>query len=283
MPDKKVMIVDDDRGIVQVLGARLRALGLEVRGAHDGMTAIKLIPQFEPDLILLDVNMPAGGGLTVCAVLAEDQELAPIPVVVLTGQSDDETIRRCEELGAHYVKKSTDVWDRLQPLVSELLELNDRSSTTAAASERAATVQHDEVLADRPTVLAIDDDPDISKALQIKLRPYGVNVLRAFNGMQGYWTALREKPDIIICDFEMPEGKGNYILGRLKSHTITANTPIFILTGRTIGGHRDHALERDLKALGATAFLAKPIDFATLLAELQKHITLRSPEGVLAE
>ena len=119
------------------------------------------------------------------------------------------------------------------------------------------------------TVLCIDDDPDVSKSLQIRLAGYGVDVLRAFNGMQGYWTAVAQVPDVIICDMSMPEGDGNYIFGRLKSHPLTENIPVIVLTGQG-----NPALKRTMLSFGLDAFLNKPLVFDDLLRELRAFLDL---------
>ena len=273
MTTKRVLIVDDDRHLVKALTARLTNLGLEVLAAHDGITAMKVIPSKKPDLVLLDVNMPAGSGLTVCTVLAKDTELSPIPVVIMTGRSDRDTINQCEKLGAHYLKKSPALWDTLRPLVFELLDTKDPNLVTPTPTG-AKAVPPPEDTTQHPKVLVIDDDPDISKALQIKLGAYGVEVVRAFNGMQGYWTALRERPDLVIVDYLMPGGRGNYILGRLKSHSITKDIPAMIVTGKTIDGKHDFALERELKSMGAERFMTKPVDFDALLDVLRHYMPI---------
>ncbi|MBI3464624.1 MAG: response regulator [Planctomycetes bacterium] len=120
----------------------------------------------------------------------------------------------------------------------------------------------------------MDDDPGISKALGIRLRAYGVEVDRAFNGMQGYWMALKRRPDVIVADYMMPEGQGNYLLERLKNHPLTKNIPVIVLTGRTVEGRKDGAIERLMLDLGAVRLLTKPVDFEVLLAELRRFIEL---------
>ena len=120
---KTVLIADDDYELVEVLAMRCRQLGLNVLTAYDGMSALAMIDEKMPDLICLDVNMPLGDGLGVCEMMAPDQLLAAIPVIVLTGRSDHETVRRCRSLGAHYLHKSHDVWPMLRPLLHEFLEL----------------------------------------------------------------------------------------------------------------------------------------------------------------
>jgi DNA-binding response OmpR family regulator len=273
MSKKHVCIVDDDAGLVSALKIRCEQLGLEVTTIDNGADAVTTIARKPPDLVLLDINMPAGDGLSVCRVLASHANLAPIPVIILSGRSDEETIRRCEALGAHYVLKVCDVWDWLRPRICEMLEIESDAVVTGDGSQPSAQAPTEP---SPPKVLVIDDDPDIGRALKIKLAVHGVEVLQAVNGMQGYWISLKQKPDAIILDFKMPEGRGDYVLGRLKSHSITKDIPVVILTGRTRGGRTDYGLERELMGMGAVKFLTKPLDFDALLAELRMYMTLPS-------
>lgn len=117
----KILIADDDRDLVDALTMHCESLGIDVLTAHDGFTAIELAHQQRPDVLCLDVNMPGGGGLTVCEMLSGDESLAKLPVIILTGQTRPETVRRCWDMCAYYVLKSTDTWNRLAPLLKDLL------------------------------------------------------------------------------------------------------------------------------------------------------------------
>lgn len=119
----------------------------------------------------------------------------------------------------------------------------------------------------RATVLCIDDDPDISKALAVKLKLFGFDVIRAFDGMPGYWMALESRPDAIICDLAMPDGDGNYLHGRFRSHPLTKDVPVLILTAQA-----NPAVKRQMLGLGVNAFLTKPVNFDELLRELNALI-----------
>jgi DNA-binding response OmpR family regulator len=122
-PTKNILIADDDRDLVASLSIRCRALGLNVDAAHDAMTALFQINQSPPDLVILDVGMPSGNGLSVRKMMADNERLASIPVIILTGKSDEETIRRCHDTCAYYVPKCPDIWTRIEPLLHELLDL----------------------------------------------------------------------------------------------------------------------------------------------------------------
>ena len=121
MKHKMVLIADDDSNMVSALAERCESLGLTVETASNAMTALGKIDQFQPDAVILDVNMPYGNGLSVCEMMAGHEELSAIPVIMLTGSSDHDTIRRCRQMRAHYVLKSLDVWSRIEPVLKEVL------------------------------------------------------------------------------------------------------------------------------------------------------------------
>jgi len=128
MVSKKVLIVDDDRNLVRSLRIRCESMGLDVNTSYDGMEAafeLMAVNDSPPDLVILDVNMPIENGLSLCEMFAEDTLLASVPVIILTGRSDAATLRQCRDLGVRYVCKGADTWERLRPLIAELLGIAD--------------------------------------------------------------------------------------------------------------------------------------------------------------
>lgn len=95
-----VLIVDDLRANRELLEGFVRLMGYEVRHAADGVEALDAIGAEEPDLVLLDVDMPRLDGFTVCARLKADPQRRLIPVVILTAHMDRDTRIRGIEAGA---------------------------------------------------------------------------------------------------------------------------------------------------------------------------------------
>jgi CheY-like chemotaxis protein len=126
--EKVVLIADDDRDLVQALALRCVGLGLKTLCAYDAFSALSLIKSERPDMACLDVDMPAGNGLSVCEMVASDESCRSMPIAILTGRSDPETIMRCHSLCAYYVEKCPDVWSRIEPLLKELLCDSDTMS-----------------------------------------------------------------------------------------------------------------------------------------------------------
>jgi two-component system alkaline phosphatase synthesis response regulator PhoP len=84
---KKILVVDDDADILELLGFTLKKAGYAIGTAVDGVEALKKVCTLLPDLILLDVMMPELDGLAVCEVLRRDPATSSIPILILTAAS----------------------------------------------------------------------------------------------------------------------------------------------------------------------------------------------------
>ena len=81
---KRILIVDDEPGIVRLLSIRLKAKGYEVFVAHDGVKGVEIAVKEVPDLILMDVKMPHGGGIGAFEKLIQLNITKGIPVIFMT-------------------------------------------------------------------------------------------------------------------------------------------------------------------------------------------------------
>ncbi len=85
------------------------------------------------------------------------------------------------------------------------------------------------------------------------------SVLHAKDGIEGYRTAFISPICAIVLDYNMPNGRGDYILMRLMDNPVTKDIPVLVVTG-----HSDKVLERKMLAMGAKAHLKKPFEFSQL-------------------
>lgn len=100
-PDRpRVLVVDDDNTILAVARDALGAAGFAVETAVDGEAALKLLEAALPDLILLDVMLPGVDGITLCRQLRADPRTCEIPICIMTGLDDKESIRQAYDAGA---------------------------------------------------------------------------------------------------------------------------------------------------------------------------------------
>src|SRR4029079_1956911 len=109
MISQSVLVIDDDDDVHSLLDVRLRGEGLRLYHALDPVRGLDMAAELQPDLILLDVDMPAMDGFMVCQQLKADPSTSHIPVVFLTGSTDTHTKVRGFDLGAvDYVTKPFD-------------------------------------------------------------------------------------------------------------------------------------------------------------------------------
>ena len=84
MPEKYILVVDDDPDLVETVAIILESKGCEVGMAYDGIEAEESIKERRPDLIILDIMMPRKDGYVLCAELKASEDTRDIPVVLLT-------------------------------------------------------------------------------------------------------------------------------------------------------------------------------------------------------
>jgi len=113
----------------------------------------------------------------------------------------------------------------------------------------------------------IEDDENISKALEVRLNTRGYKTHTAFDAIMGMQKALDMLPDAILLDITMPGGNGLTLAERLKASSKTQDVPIIFLTASKQPELHQKALD-----LGGTAFFEKPYDFNYLLAALRAAI-----------
>jgi len=103
MPDPKkarILIIDDDTGFRDLLRIHLSAAGYQVEVAEDGVTGGRALLEHPPDLIVSDVNMPFLDGFELLSLMGAEESTRSVPVILLSGRSDGDTMAKAVELGA---------------------------------------------------------------------------------------------------------------------------------------------------------------------------------------
>jgi DNA-binding response OmpR family regulator len=102
----KILVVDDEPDIVQVVSGRLKREGFEVATAFDGEEALTKFAEFDPDLVLLDLTMPKLNGFEVLKHIREKYTDRWRPVIIISAQTELETLRKSYDMEAdHYLTK----------------------------------------------------------------------------------------------------------------------------------------------------------------------------------
>ncbi|HHW60959.1 MAG TPA: response regulator transcription factor [Syntrophomonadaceae bacterium] len=106
MSGSKILVVDDEAYIVELVRFNLEKEGFQVLVACDGSTALELVEKHLPDLIVLDIMLPGMDGLEVCQRLKQDESYRSIPIIFLTARGEEiDTVLGLEMGGDDYIKK----------------------------------------------------------------------------------------------------------------------------------------------------------------------------------
>ncbi len=132
MSDQRVLIIEDEKSLVDVLTYNLENEGFEVLSATDGMDGLNQARAHHPDLIILDLMLPVMEGLEVCRQLRGDSRTREIPVLMLTAKSEEVDEIVGFRMGADdYVTKPF----KLKPLIQRIKALLRRSKTGEPSKE----------------------------------------------------------------------------------------------------------------------------------------------------
>ena len=129
MTGKKILIIDDDQDLLLGLTPRLKANGYRVVCAKDAIAAITVARAEAPDLVILDLGLPAGDGFVVLERMRALADLAAIPVIVLSARDPVENKTRALDAGVMaFFQKPPDIHEFLAAIRHALGEANALSS-----------------------------------------------------------------------------------------------------------------------------------------------------------
>jgi DNA-binding response OmpR family regulator len=217
----KILAVEDNPAILGFYVEFFTDAGFEVRTAEDALSAITMHQQFRPDLIVLDLNIPAGGGMMVFETLRTRLQ-DPVPVIFSTGKP--EQLPDMSRLHNVAIINKTASPDALMAEVKRML---------AGKLERPLNPNPPPPPAQRPAVrrkvLLVDDDPLVLELYTEILSKAGFDTATAEDAI-GAVTRFQEcKPDLVVLDVDMPAGGGVKVFERLRIQ-LAAPTPILFST-----------------------------------------------------
>lgn len=96
----RLLLVDDEPDLVQMVSVRLKAAGYEVSTAYDGQEALEKVKESHPDLMILDLMLPKLDGYKVCRLLKLDERTRGIPILIFTARAQVEDVTLATECGA---------------------------------------------------------------------------------------------------------------------------------------------------------------------------------------
>jgi len=116
-------------------------------------------------------------------------------------------------------------------------------------------------------ILIVEDNEHNMYLINFILEKNGYETIKAFNGEDGIGLAMKEKPDLIIMDIQLPDINGLEVTRRIRGSKVDGTIPIIAITSYAMSGDKDEALEA-----GCTGYIEKPINPDTIMAEIEKYL-----------
>ncbi len=240
---RRILIVDDDDDFRALMRKQLKDAGYVVFDARDAESAFQIARTARPDVITVDLLMPGIDGWGFIEKLREEESLAAIPIVVVSGAIEAKTSGKLP-LDVSVIGKGEGS-DRLL-----------REIGRALAGRRGATI------------LVAEDDADLRGVLTTSLTKSGHRVVAVRDGAEALAAVERDHIDVLVLDLVMPNIDGFEVLARLKELRKGESIPVIVVTGTDRSTTEPQALD-----LGANVFLSKPIDATALAEEVTRLLT----------
>jgi signal transduction histidine kinase/CheY-like chemotaxis protein len=225
-----ILVVEDDEHSIDLLSLHLTGAGFKVELARDGRHGLELARTLQPTGIVLDIILPGLDGWDLLASVKADPNVADIPVIIVS---------MLDERGKGFALGAAEYL--VKPVArDEVLTALERCLQTRGAPGK---------------VLVIDDDPRALSLINAVLEPEGYTVTSAPGGEEGVALAISEQPDVVVLDLLMPNVDGFEVVDRLRADPATAETPIVVLTSKTMTAEDKRRLN------GQISYLARKGEF----------------------
>lgn len=189
---KRILIVDDEPDVVDLIEINLKALGFQISTASDGASALDKVQSKRPDLIILDLMIPSISGLEVCKTLKKNSETASIPIIMLTAKSEEVDRIVGLELGADdYVTKPFSPRElalRVQSVLRRGTEKVTLDETLTIGAITVDSSKHEVLLQGKPIDLTATEFNLLALLMQRRGRVQ--NRDRLLNDVWGYEAAI---------------------------------------------------------------------------------------------
>jgi PAS domain S-box-containing protein len=257
---RRALLIEDDPTAADLLVRHLCALGLTSVVHPRGEQSVDEVLREQPDVILLDIQLPNDSGWVVLTRLKENPLTRDIPVVIVSVVDAPEKSR---SLGAaaHFTK----------PVSREQLKLFLQPSQASANVANTGKMLGQSLTRnfahtkDIPMILMAEDNMANIQTIGGYLEAKGYNMQYAYNGQVAVTLARQLQPSLILMDIQMPVMDGLTAIKKISADIAMKDIPIIALTALAMPGDRERCL-----AAGATEYISKPVKLKELLALVEK-------------
>jgi len=226
---KKILLIEDDDILADVLQQKLKHEGYDVTLERDGRAGLDRMRTLKPDLVLLDIVMPQMNGYEVLEEKFKNTELRHIPVIVISNSGQPVEVSRTTALGAvdHLVKA------HLSPeeVLAKVRLYGGADGATPGGSCKGKKV------------LLVEDDTFLSDLLARRFAEEDCTFIHAETAEKALEILPTEIPDIILLDLVLPGMSGFEVLEKIKQDEKTKDIPVVVLSNLSQQSDIQRALE----------------------------------------
>ncbi|MCW9001289.1 MAG: response regulator, partial [Rhodospirillales bacterium] len=281
----RILVVDDMLPSVKMLAAKLSGEYYEVLTAMDGPSALDIIKEKQPDLILLDVMMPGMDGYEVCRKVKGDPETAQIPVVMVTALTENHDRILGLEAGADdfLTKPVNDL--TLFARVRNLLRLKSTLDQWRLREETARILGLPEVESgrgavslDNPSVVVVNDSEVESENISDSISSEGGTIALTAGYDVSPATLAAEDPDVLVVGLKPEDDEALRLCSHVRTEETTRHLPILLIGDEDDIDRLNKALE-----IGVNDYLVRPVDDLELRARLRAQVRRKRYQDSLKE
>lgn len=260
---KRLLLIEDEEVILEILRERLVSAGYEVHTARDGISGLALIKEIHPDLVLLDMLLPGLSGFQVLEKMKAENLLPAVPVLILSNSGQPIELERALQMGVrdYLIKVNFDPHEVLVR-AENILRSEGRGALHTAAGKKNAGGTH--------TVLIIEDDFLLVGLLERRFLEEGYRVAKAVDAVEARRALEASTIDVVLLDMVLPGMDGFSFLAEMKRHARWGAIPIVVISN--LGQQEE--VEKGIR-LGASDYIIKanisPTEIVQKVADILKN------------
>ena len=229
--NKRILVVDDEVDLAQLVSFQFKAKGFEVQTAGDGVEALGKVHEFKPDLVILDMNMPRTGGIEFYNKICGSNGRPLYPVLVLTARSNVKGLFEDLDIDGFMIKPFD-----IEQLVHEaelIIKKKGQAAPQGMAgfpqrARRICIVEHDQKMFDQLGSLFLNAD---------------YTVIPAKSGTAALEKMMNNVPDVALIHLGLPDVPGDMVILKLNRMAKTMDVKFVLYTSRD-AKHAPAVMER---------------------------------------
>lgn len=251
---KKILIMEDEKILQSLLNEKLTRDGYVVMAVDDGEEGMKVLQEFKPDLVLLDMMMPKMDGFEVLEKMYGENLISTFPVIVISNSGQPVEIERALALGiTDYIVKvdfdPIEVMDKVKaffasakaescPVVIPVKNAEEEEKSTDSgyngdgglAAEVAELNLKKESQDNGVKILLVEDDDFLRGICEHKLKKEGFDVFISADGLDALKQVQEKDFHLVLLDVILPNMNGFEILENIKKDPAKSSMPVIMLT-----------------------------------------------------